>query len=77
MHILAYDLYVPHQCIETETLFALAAPEPRKLSWWQRLIPGALKRAYNREPVNKSGDYLISALLWMCLLFHSHYLCIY
>ncbi|KAG0563408.1 hypothetical protein KC19_8G028600 [Ceratodon purpureus] len=29
-------------------------PEPRKLSWWERFIPGALKRVYNREPVNKS-----------------------
>lgn len=29
-------------------------PEPRKLSWWERFIPGALKRVYNRDPVNKS-----------------------
>jgi hypothetical protein len=41
----------------------LAAPEPRKLSWWERFIPGALKRVYNRDPVNKSGDYFMNALL--------------
>lgn len=29
-------------------------PEPKKLSWWQRFIPGKLKRLYTMKPVNKS-----------------------